>query len=244
MLIQADASQLEWRTLLELSRDETGIEEVLGKQDVHSINEKAFTLPSRLIAKTYLFRTIYNRGKGYAFTVDPNFMHVSTSVDYWDEVGKKFYKKYKGVDECHLAWGRLVAEGLPIIGPSGRFWSIPKGVGRFGESQIPWNTLTNYPVQGTGADVMAVARVAFRNRLRQKEWGTIPKLRSTVHDSIVVDTPAYLREPIVNLFHQVFDDIPKIMKKLFDYDWVVPLDCECKWGPNMKDMTKVKRTDL
>jgi len=42
--------------------------------------------------------TIFNRGNGYAFTVDPDFMHVSTSVKYWDDVGKKFYAKYKGID--------------------------------------------------------------------------------------------------------------------------------------------------
>lgn len=56
MLIACDASQLEWRTVLELCRDPVGIQEILDKADVHSLNEHAFNLPSRLIAKIYLFR--------------------------------------------------------------------------------------------------------------------------------------------------------------------------------------------
>lgn len=56
MLIQCDASQLEWRTILELSKDETGISEILGGEDTHAKNQKAFDLPSRLIAKIFLFR--------------------------------------------------------------------------------------------------------------------------------------------------------------------------------------------
>ena len=56
MLIQCDASQLEWRTVLELSRDQVGIDEILKGEDTHSKNQEAFNLPSRLIAKIFLFR--------------------------------------------------------------------------------------------------------------------------------------------------------------------------------------------
>jgi hypothetical protein len=242
VLIQADASQLEWRTILELSRDPVGIREVLDKLDTHSINQETFQLPSRLIAKTYLFRTIYNRGKGYAFTVDPNFMHVSTSVAYWDEVGRKFYEKYNGIDKCHLKWGDMVAQGKPIIGPLGRFWPITMGRDKRGDLYIPWTVLTNYPVQGTGADVMMVARVSFWNRLKKKQYFREVKLVSTVHDSIVVDTPEQYARDIANLFYEVFPDVPKNIKAIFDYDWVVPLDCECKYGYNLKDMKKLDKS--
>ena len=51
MLIQCDASQLEWRTLLELAKDQVGINEILEGEDTHAKNQEAFGLPSRLIAK-------------------------------------------------------------------------------------------------------------------------------------------------------------------------------------------------
>ena len=97
MLIQADASQLEWRTAVELSQDEVGLQEILNKEDTHSKNQIAFELPSRLIAKIYLFRTIF-RGSGWSFANDNSFMHVSSSPSYWDDVNEKFFKKYYGLD--------------------------------------------------------------------------------------------------------------------------------------------------
>lgn len=242
MLIQADASQLEWRVILELSRDPVGIQEIVDQLDVHSINQAAFKLPTRTIAKIYLFRTIYNRGKGYAFTVDPEFMQVSTSVKFWDEVGKKFYEKYNGIDRVHLEWGDLVLHGQPIVGPLGRYWPIDMQTDYQGNAKIPWTMLTNYPVQGTGADVMMIARVSFWNRLKKKPYFSEVKLVSTVHDSIVVDTPSQYVDDLASLFYEVFRDIPENIMKIFKYDWVVPLDCECKVGFNLKDMQKLKKT--
>ena len=83
MLIKIDAQQLEWRTAVWLSNDTTGIKEINSGEDAHSANEVAFGLPSRLIAKRYLFRTIF-RGSGYAFSMDPDFSPVSDSPDFWD----------------------------------------------------------------------------------------------------------------------------------------------------------------
>ena len=160
MIIQADASQLEWRVLLELSRDPVGIQEVQERQDTHTNNQVAFSLPDRLTAKKYLFRTIYNRGKGYAFTLDPDFMHVSTSVDYWDEVGAKFYKKYNGIDKVHWKWQKQAMEQGSIKSDFGLFWPIPR------QDKIPWTIICNYPVQGVSAEVMKIVRVVFFKRLR------------------------------------------------------------------------------
>ena len=56
MLIQTDASQLEWRTALALSEDWVGINEIVSGEDTHAKNQEAFELPSRLIAKIFLFR--------------------------------------------------------------------------------------------------------------------------------------------------------------------------------------------
>lgn len=242
MLIQADAAQLEWRTAVELSKDPVGLQEILEKQDTHSLNQVAFSLPSRLIAKIYLFRTIF-RGSGWSFANDPDFTHVSSDAKYWDKVNEKFYAKYHGLDECHKRWADLVVQGRPIIGPLGRFWPIDMGRDYRGNLKIPWTVLSNYPVQGTGADVMMLARISFWNRLKKKSWGHMVRLVSSVHDSIVVDAPAQYLQEITNLFHQVFDDLQKNIRKNFGYDWQVPLACEVKYGPNMKTMVKIERTD-
>lgn len=242
MIIQCDGSALEWRICCELAQEPTGIKEILEKQDVHSLNEATFKLPSRLIAKKYLFRTIFNHGNGYAFTVDPEFMHVSTSVKFWDGIGEAFYTKYSGIDALYTKNARLVAAGKPIVGPLGREWPIKMTTNWKGEMAIPETLLVNYPTQGTGADVMMIARISFWNRLKKMGLSNNVKLITTVHDSIVVDAPSEYLNTIVKLFYDVFADLPANIKKLFGYEWKVPLACECKAGPNMKNQEKVYPT--
>lgn len=235
MLVQCDASQLEWRTVVQLSQDKTAIAEIVEGQDTHSLNQEALHLPSRLIAKIFLFRTIF-KGSGWSFANDPDFMHVSASPKFWDKMNERFFEKYNGITACHNKWAEMVVQGKPIVGPLGRSWTIAMGTNDRGELKIPWTVLTNYPVQGTGADVMMLVRIMAYKRIKKNE-----KLRdrvvfvSTVHDSIVVDVPAYLVQSVVDLFHSCFADLRMVIKNNYGYDWNVPMDCECKKGMNMKN---------
>jgi DNA polymerase I-like protein with 3'-5' exonuclease and polymerase domains len=240
MLVSCDAAGLEWRTIVELSRDSVAMGEIVGGADTHSLNQSAFDLPSRLIAKIYLFRTIF-RGSGYAFANDPEFMHVSTSPQYWDDVGVKFFAKYSGINAKHNEWKDAVVSGEPLVGPTGRQWVVSMGRDKQGNLKIPWTILTNYPVQGTGADVMMIARISFARRLKMS--GIPALLISTVHDSIVVDCESRYVQAVVNLFYQVFDDLVDNIRKTFGYDWQVPLGCEVKMGMDMLNMKVVDRTD-
>lgn len=235
MLFQTDASQLEWRTALALSGDLTGLKEVLNGEDTHALNQAAFNLPSRLIAKIFLFRTIF-RGSGWSFANDPDFMHVSSDPRFWDGMNEKFFAKYEGLNNIHKVWADEVVAGRPIVGPMGRSWSISMGRDRHGELKIPWTVLSNYPVQGTGADVMMLARLSARRRI---EAAGIPCLWiSTVHDSICLDTHEKYLEQLKTIMDEVFRDIPQNIKALFGYEWTCPLACESKYGLNMKDMKK------
>lgn len=238
-LLAVDAAQLEWRCVVELSRDSVALAEIIEGQDTHSLNQVAFSLPSRLIAKVYLFRTIY-RGSGYAFANDNEFMHVSSSPKFWDGVNEKFYKKYNGIDKQHHIWKDTVLSGQPIVGPLGREWFIPIEPTPGKEFKIPWTLLSNFPPQGTGADVMMIARISAFNRIQA--LGIPCKFISTVHDSIVCDVPSEYLQQVADIFYQVFDDLIKNIWKLFKYEWVTPLTCECKYGANMRDTTKLPRS--
>lgn len=249
MLVQCDAAQIEWRTLLEMSQDEVGIQELLNtlalpeheqkKNDTHSLNQRYFNLPERVIAKRYLFRTIY-RGSGYAFAHDPEFNHVSESVKFWDDLNEKFFQKYSGINHLHYHWGDLVTRGHPIVTPFGREFLIELGRDFRGELKLPWTVFTNYPNQSLAADIMMIARISAFNRLKRLGWPVL--LISTVHDSIVVDCPDDYVQRVTDLFYDVFADLIDNIKRLFGYNWTVPLHCECKAGPNMKDMKEVKRS--
>lgn len=187
-----------------------------------------------------MFRTIF-RGSGWSFANDPDFMHVSKDPKYWDSINEKFFSKYSGIDECHNQWWKVVQQDGQIVGPTGRTWTINIERDYKGNLKIPWTTLSNYPVQGTSADVMMIARISFAKRL--KASGIPALLVATVHDNIVVDVPDEYIQEVVNLFHQVFDDLPANMSRTFKMDWNVPLGCEVKYGRDMKNMNKIHRTD-
>lgn len=241
MLIQCDASALEWRTPVMLSRDPIGIEEIMSGADIHSLNQVAFELPSRLIAKIYLFRTIF-RGSGWAFANDPDFNHVSADPDFWDNLNEKFYKKYSGLDRWHQKLYEIVASRQPIRGPTGREWFIEYGDDKYGNPKLPINKITNYPVQGTGADIMMIARISLANRLARSGFDAL--MVSTVHDSLVIDCDDKYIEEVAKMMYGVFADLPKNFQKLFNYDMIIPFACEVKYGANMTDMKKLPEEDL
>lgn len=56
MLIKGDLSALEWRAAVFLSQDRVGIKEIEEGLDQHTHNQQTFGLPSRLIAKVFVFR--------------------------------------------------------------------------------------------------------------------------------------------------------------------------------------------
>jgi DNA polymerase I-like protein with 3'-5' exonuclease and polymerase domains len=228
-----------------LSGDQVGIDEINSGADIHEGNKVAFNLPTRLIAKTYLFRTIF-RGNGWSFANDPNFSHVSTDPDYWDDINNQFYCKYRGLDEWHNRLKDVVIRGQPIVGPTGRFWKIPmkeyqKKNWKTGKLEnvldIPWTTLSNYPVQGTGADIMKVARISLWNRLKKTTTGSL--LVSTVHDDLKLDVPDNELDFVINTALEVFDDLPKNFKKLFNVDMPIPFPGEVSVGKDLLNMEKV-----
>lgn len=202
--------------------------------DFHSENQKFFGLPTRLIAKVYLFRTIY-RGSGWAFSKDPAFSHVSSDPDYWDDVNKKFYRKYKGIDECHTLWAQQVVSKKPIRSPMGREWMIYLNE----DGKLPWTVLTNYPVQGTGADIVMLARLSLRRQLRENGLSAI--LVGTVHDDIRIDCPDEETDHVIECCYKAFDNVPVNIKKFWNIDVPIPFPGEVYKGRNFRDMEEVKR---
>ena len=236
MQTQVDANALEWRTIVLLSNDPVGIEELNTKGlDVHTNNQNDLNLPTRLISKRFLFRTIY-RGSGWAFANDRDFRHVSSSPDWWEDKNEKFYRKYSGIDQTHQRWFRAVAETGRICGPFGRHWKIDLVTSKWG-TKVPKTTASNYPVQGTGHDLMTIARISAKRRL--SHYPEI-KLTSTVHDSIVADHPNHLSEFVGRTFIEVFNDLPKNIERIYGVKSPIPFTCEVKQGNNLLEMTKVE----
>jgi DNA polymerase I-like protein with 3'-5' exonuclease and polymerase domains len=234
MLVNVDAKALEWLVCAYLSKDKVAYQEIIDGVDQHSENQIRFGLPSRVIAKIFVFRLIYG-GTEYSYANDPDFTGVSTSQKFWKGVIDEFYEKYYGVHKWHTSLIETVTSTGQLRMPTGRFYNYSPTV-RGNDLEWPRTTILNYPVQGLGADLMCLARVSFARRFKAAR---IPgRIISTIHDSIVVDIPNEYLDQVARMFHAVFDDLPYNFKKMFGVEFDLPCRCEVSYGNNKKDLTE------
>ena len=235
MLLQADAKQLEWIGATYLSQDKVAIDEILREVDMHSENQKRFKLPSRLIAKTFVFRLIYG-GSAYSYAHDPDFRDIGNE-SFWQDVIDAFYNKYQRLYKWHEEIQFKAKREQKLIMPTGRIYHFEPEV-KFDRVKYPRTKILNYPVQGLGADLMAIARVSLRNRLKGKKG---IQLVNTVHDSIIVDFDPKVcyTNDLVNIVDKCFNDVPDNFKKLFGVVFNLPMRVECEVGNSWGNMETI-----
>lgn len=226
---------LEWRVAAYLSQDAVAIKEIQDGVDLHEKNRQLLGLPSRLIAKTFLFRLIYG-GTQWAYARDPEFTHVSTDPDYWEGIIQEFYGKYTQLAEWHESLvERAISDGCITV-PSGRRYQFAPYRTKSGGWEWPRTTILNYPVQGFSADLMMIARISAKKRLAR--FGGSVLLVNTVHDDIEldVDNSPELCYNVSLTMEKVFEDVPRNFTKLYGVEFNVPLLGEISFGKNLKEM--------
>lgn len=234
MIIQADVKGLEVVVAAWLSQDPVLIHELKSGIDIHGENQKAFNLPERVIAKILKFRILYG-GNEYSFVNDPDFMIVSKKEAYWKEVIDKYYTKYRGIAKWHNDIIREVSNTSCLTTPFGRTykWDLKKN----GQFKLPTTEIKNYPVQGTGADIVAIARVSLFRRMRA--MGLKSLLINTVHDSIVFDAIDNEVATIVKLLKEVFRDLPSNIERIFKVVFNLEINVEILVGNDMYNLGEV-----
>lgn len=237
MLINMDAKALEWICAAYLSQDAVAIKEQEDGIDVHTDNQGRFGLPTRLTAKTYLFRLIYG-GSAYSYSLDPDFADVSTSEKFWQRVIDATYAKYSGLQRWHDRLMQEVSTTGKLEMITGRVYNYVAKINKKGEKIWPRTTILNYPVQGLGADVMAIIRVLLFKMMNERNLEA--KLVSTVHDSVLIDAPLDEVDEVVKMCFTAFEKFPQSWENLFGCKWNVPLKVEVQVGPTWGNMEEVK----
>lgn len=243
MLVNIDAKGLEWVTVVWFAQDPVGMDEILTGVDQHSTNQVAFGLPERRIAKIFVFRLIYG-GSKWAYALDPDFNWISKDPKYWQGVIDKFYDKYKGISKQHAAWVREATTTGQLVMPTGRTFKFDRYQNKRGEWEWPRTQILNYPVQGTGHDIVTIARVSLWKRIKNdNRLKDCVDFVSTVHDSIVLDIKASAEiVALAGLIRAVFADIPSNFRALFGVELNLPIQCEIKVGPNLSVMSELTET--
>lgn len=226
-----------------MSRDPVLIQEIRDGTDIHENNKERFGLPHRRLAKIFVFRLIYG-GQAYSYAHDSDFTHVSTSQKYWQEVVNEFYAKYKGMAAWHERLVRSVLDAGQLVMPTGRVFTYPRD--DVAKRLWFWRPkILNYPVQGTGADLVAIGRVTLWKRI--KALGLPVCFVSTVHDSVDLDVPKKTLDngqevcyTICKVVKQSIEDVPANFERLFGVKFDLPIGADISYGPNLADLTPYK----
>lgn len=208
--------------------------EIITGKDLHEDNRVYLKLPTRLIAKVFVFRLIYG-GSAYAYSVDPDFAEVGFSERKWQGVIDDYYRKYQGLQRYHTNIVQEATTTGKVRIPTGRCFKYSP-TRRSGIMVWPRTQILNYPVQGLGADLLCFARVKARSLLQSNSRVRTTKLKTTVHDSIVADArPAVLKES-AKLISQAISEVPRMFENLYKIPFNLPMTSEIKVGPNLADM--------
>jgi DNA polymerase I-like protein with 3'-5' exonuclease and polymerase domains len=238
MLLNCDVKGLEVVVAAQLSQDKVLMQEIINKVDTHANNQARFKLPDRVTAKRFIFKLLYG-ATAFGYSVDTDFLGVGFSQSQWQGVIDEFYSKYLGIANWHRA---IILEaqtnGFLRI-PSGRYYPIEPN---YTKSQ-PWpiTIIKNYPVQGFGADLVMLARLRAHQLITECNHIALPV--GTVHDSLKYDVLDNSPEVVYNigkLLKQSVEDVPSLVKKIWKYDFNLPLTAEIQFGKNFADMEEVK----
>ena len=236
MILNADAKALEWVCASYLSKDKIAHQEIWDEIDQHTDNQNRFGLPSRLIAKTFVFRLIYG-GSAFSYANDPNFKDIGNEM-FWQNVIDQFYRKYTGLKEWHDQLMFQVKQTNKLIMPTGRTYKYLPETNSMGNIKYPRTRILNYPVQGLGADLMTIARISLYNKIAKMDG---VKLINTVHDSIMLDFDPKVcyTNSIVQIVKESFENVPANFKHLFGKEFNLPMRVDIQvgesWG-NLKDL--------
>jgi len=238
MLINMDVKSLEVCVAADMAKDKIMIQEITERQDMHKNNQDALGLPSRLIAKVFIFRLLFG-GSAYSYANDLDFAEVGYSEKQWQEVIDSFYKKYSSIASWHK---RIIDEVMrtgKLVSPlNGRYFPFKPDRNSRGELKWPITQIKNYLIQAGGADLVKLSRLRAAQLLAER--GLEAKLISTVHDSIVASCPSKNTYEVGKILLRSVEELPQMCKKVWNYDLAVPMTAEVQFGPNKFNMQDLK----
>ncbi len=225
VFVIADFSQIELRIAAEYVGDPNMIRAFKEGKDMHRYtaslvlekDEEEVTKEERQIAKAMNFGLIYGISARGLSEYAKSSYGVDLDVDSADTFRKKFFKFFHHFKEWHDRVKRELREKEEV-----------KGSTLFGR---PYRATTftdavNYPIQGTGADLLKLAVLMFGVDLKKK--GLKANIVNLVHDEIVVECDREVAEEVrrslesamVQAGHIVLKQVPVEAESEVNERWV------------------------
>jgi DNA polymerase-1 len=206
-LIILDYNQIELRIAAALAPDELMLAAFRAREDLHRATgamllgkpREAITSGERQIAQSAAFGLVYGAGAQGLRSYAKATYGIDLSTQRSHEIRHKFFDHYQGLRRWHAKAHVLesrVTEGRTVMGRRRLLHASMSG----DSSEINWNAFqlqTNFPVQGSAADVLKLAMVKVSQCLPASA-----KLRACVHDELILTAPAEIAEQTLKLAHQ------------------------------------------
>jgi DNA polymerase I-like protein with 3'-5' exonuclease and polymerase domains len=186
------------------------------------------------------FRLLYG-GSAYAFYMDP--LMPDFSLKRWTEIVNQYNAKYWQLVQWQNNNIRDVGKQKGWhFGQLGRIYKIPQVVdGKWaGVMKYSETCIKNYEVQGTATgDIVPIAmnNIDYRAFILRSQFENC-KWMGQVHDSVLFDVD-YKEDivPLAKICIDVFEDLPRLVSKMFDVDFNLPLTGEAEAGKNYGNLT-------
>ncbi len=215
VLVDADYSQIELRLLACISGDEAMIEGFNSGEDVHTITaSQVFRVPvsevtpqMRRSAKAVNFGIVYGISP-YSLSQDIG-VTVAQAKDYMD----RYFAHYAGVKAyMDNIIARAKEDGYVTTLFGRRRWVPELKSANFNTRSFGERVALNTPIQGTAADIIKLAMIRVRDRLKSE--GLAARLVLQVHDELIVECPEEEAERVAALLREEMEGVVQLQVPL------------------------------
>ncbi len=203
VLVDADYSQIELRLLAHMAGDQAMIEGFQSGEDIHTITaSQVFNVAvedvapqMRRSAKAVNFGIVYGISP-YSLSQD-----IGVSVQEAKEYMDRYFAHYAGV----RAYMDGVVEQARQAGYVSTLWGRRRWIpeiksSNFNTRSFGERVALNAPIQGTAADIIKLAMIRVRDRLKTENFQG--KLVLQVHDELIVECPEAEAEAVCKLVEE------------------------------------------
>ena len=208
VLVDADYSQIELRLLACMARDRAMIDGFNHGEDVHTITaSQVFGVPveevtplMRRSAKAVNFGIVYGIS---AFSLSQD---IGVTVAQAKEYMEKYFRHYSGVKAYmdHVV-EQARQDGYVTTLFGRRRWVPELKSSNFNTRSFGERVALNAPIQGTAADIIKLAMIRVRDRLRTE--GLEGRLVLQVHDELIVECPERETERVCALVKEEMEAV-------------------------------------
>ncbi len=210
VFVIADFSQIELRIAAEYVGDPLMIKAFVEGKDLHTYTasvilekpEEEVTKEDRQSAKAVNFGLIYGiSAKGLALYAKSSY-GIDMSIDEAETIRDKFFRHFSSFKRWHEEIKRKLREEKEVRGET-----------LLGRPYVAYtfNDATNYPIQGTGADILKLSVLLF-DMYSSKE-GVSAKVVNLVHDEIVVECKKEDGERVREILEKAMRDAGRYVLK-------------------------------